>query len=399
MVWKMDKKYKIALSHPIREQLANVILNLNNFELDNKSKNKIKFNKKIWNIKGNIPNFNILNKIRWFLQKIWVINLRFFKTNADISFANNGFLFTNKPYIIYIEKATAIFWYSTKNYNNLLSKFLLKNRLKDKKLKKIFFRTKTAMIWFKNTFKKDKIISEILKEKSCFVYPPTTNPEKINIERFKNINKIKVLFISSDFYLKWWKQILNSFKNIRSTNIELTIISKKNKIEENDFKIIQDNLNINFIEAKLDRLSLYKDYINKSHIFLCPTFFDSFNMTINEAISSYLPIITSDFFSIPERIIDWYNWYTFQSPIKNYNNNFVITYEPWRDWKDVNTEIEYMQKKWDLNYIEKFLEDKIQYLLENPDKIYELAKRQKDFYEKHLLINQKSIEKYFLNCI
>jgi len=60
----MDKKYKIALSHPIREQLANVILNLNNFELDNKSKNKIKFNKKIWNIKGNIPNFNILNKIR-----------------------------------------------------------------------------------------------------------------------------------------------------------------------------------------------------------------------------------------------------------------------------------------------------------------------------------------------
>lgn len=405
----MDKKFTIELSHWFREQLLEIIKWLKNFNII--WKNKIKLNRKSWKENKSLNNFDkhiepieIKVLIRQIQRKIWLINLRFYFSKNDILFANNWFLITNKPYVIYIEKATAIFGYFTNNYNKFLTKVLLLNRLKDPNLKKIIFRTKTAMIWFINTYEKDPLIQKYIIEKSTYSYPPDNNTFNNSLNRFKNPDIIKLLFVSWSFIMKWWYQLVKVFNKITqnsSKQIELTIITKIDTIDTESLKIIQKNSNIKLINANYSPEELFKQFYNTHHIFVYPTFSDSFSMVINEAISWFLPIITSNFFSIPERVFEWINWYMFESPYKNYNLNFTIYQEHFSERNDILKTIYTDSINNKLQYVEDFLYEKLILLINNNDLLIKLAEWSQKIYNEILDKNKikNKINEIFLSAL
>lgn len=122
--------------------------------------------------------------------------------------------------------------------------------------------------------------------------------------------------------------MLDAFEATKSSNIQLTIITKTKTIQHKDVIRIQKDSRITLLDAQFSRKELVSRFFATHHIFCCPTYFDSFNMTINEAIAQYMPVITTNFFSIPERIKRNYNGYVCQAPYVNYDTQYVIYEEP-----------------------------------------------------------------------
>lgn len=386
----MDKKYTIAFSHPIREQLAAVVTSLPDFVVDELSASSIKKNTAEWkSLKmfsnfNNYINFSSVSKIsiQERIQKIFgLVNIKIYRTEKDMVFSNGGFLITNKPYVIYMEKATQIFGYTAKNYNKPIGRLMLKNRLGDNNLKYVFFRTETAMSGFLNTFKNDDKIVNLIKQKGRFVYPPTPKFIEPDLERFRNIDTFSFLFVSSAFILKGGKELVNAFNRLceEFDNVELNLITKLGTIDDETLPKIVSNNKIKLHEP-VNRKDLYVDFLIKSHCFVYPTYSDSFSMVINEAISMYLPIITSNFYSIPERVSDGVNGFLFESPFKNYDEKFVIFEEHFSDNNNIIREIYERSNDGKLKYVEDFLYEKMKYLLENKEKAFNLAEGSKRIY-------------------
>jgi hypothetical protein len=379
----MGKKI-IAFSHPFREQLAKLVLGLEDFDLENYSKNNlIILNKKDWNNSSNLNNFNRyliwknnFNLISFIQKKLGLINFKFYlNKNCDLILSNNSFLFTNKPYVIYLEKATAIFGYTAKNYNSFIGKCLLYYFLKQKNLKLIIFRTKTAKIGFLNTFKNNKYIFNLVKKKSVYFYPPINYSFRNNLNRFKNIKNLIFLFNSSSFLLKGGFQVVRSFIELskKYKNIKLILITKISTIDKDSLKLIKSCDLIELYDSNFSQEELFKNFYLKSHILVYPTYSDSFSMVINEAINFNMPIITSDFFSIPERV-DSSMGFLFESPYKNYFSNFKIFEEHISDDPKIILRIYNDSINGKLKYVETFLYNSMKYFIDNIDMVYIYAK-------------------------
>lgn len=392
MVQKMDKKLKISFSHPIREQLAQIAIGLKDFELSFQSRALIITNKNSWKVKSPtvIEVFSkLLNIFKKTLQlKLGLINFKFYRdAQADLYLANGGFLISDKPYVVYAEKSTQLYGYTGKNYNKFLSKKMLKFFLKDQNLKYIFFRTKTGRQGMANIPYFDKKIKKLLKEKSVSIYPPLSNPGKVTLQRFRQKNKIiKFLFVSSIFYEKGGKELLNAFNKLSKevNDVQLTIITKISKLSNEELTKIKSNKKIILLDANFSRKELFLNFFNKAHIFIYPTYSDSFAAVINEAISSYLPIITSDFFSIPERVINGYNGFLFKSPFPNYDENMVIYKEHFTKNSFFPDVLFYKDNKIFLFNVENFLYSKMKLLATNKKLLHKMAKNSKKIYKKNM---------------
>lgn len=411
----MDKKYIIGLTHTFREQLADVILDLKNFLVYDPDK-LVTTNVSEWNgiamfdSFARYINFSSITKIPLVsrIQKILgLINIRYIDRkkyiSSDVLFANGGFLISNKPYITYLEKATQIFGYTAKNYNKPIGRWLLRNRLKDDNLKFVFFRTETAKIGFINTFSDDAVVKDMIIKKGVSVYPPAFPAEgSESLERFKNPTVVRFLFVSSSFLLKGGVELINAFDRLSKElrDIELTIITKIGTIDDSTLKIIKNHKQIVLIEP-MSRDVLYSEYFLKSHCFVYPTYSDSFSMVINEAIGSFLPVITSDFFSIPERIIDGENGFLFKSPFKNYDDRFVIYEEHFSDDVNIIKKIYDAGNSGSLKYVEDFLYRKMKLLATDKDALLKMAQKTKSIYYQKLdrIANRKSVENFFLRAI
>lgn len=384
MEQKVGKKIIIALSHQIREQLAEVVLCTKSFRLDTKSKLLIYTNKSSWKSKPKKKITLISKCIEYTQKKLGLINFRiFFSRDANMVFSNGGFLITNKPYIAYIEKPTQIFGYTAKSYEKPIGRFMLNFFLRQKNLKFVFFRTEAALSGMLHIPLLGKRTEAMIKQKGTVIYPPIRNPHNTSTERFKNLRNIRFLFVTSAFYEKGGIELLNAFQRLRKRygdRISLTIISRTNTMEDSDLRRIQSTAGITFSEP-ISRSKLYKQYYNTAHVFVYPTYSDSFSAVINEAISAYLPIISSDFFSIPERVIDQETGFLFNSPFKNYDQNMVIFEEHFTDDSSFPSDLPEKRSTGKLDYVEKFLEEKMAFFVENPKEIEVMAKKTKVLYE------------------
>ncbi len=386
------KPYVLALSHPMRESFSDLVSDLPHFAIDPLTQSQIQQSKHVWK---KIPMFQSFEAFldpasasqKSFFEKVQrtfgLLNVRRFRTNTNVTLANGGFLFTNKPYVIQIEKATQIFGYSARSFRSPIGRFMLRNRLKDKNLSCMVFMTETALIGFRNTFKDDKAISALAKEKSAWCYPPANNPRHASLERFQNIKTISLLFVSSSFLLKGGRELVRAFVRLaeKKRTVHLTLITHKGTIDPESLKLIRQCKQITLVEAGLDRKDLFIRYLNKAHCFVYPTYSDSFSMTVNEAIAAYLPIITSDFFSIPERVQHGKNGYCFKSPFANYSKGFAITEEHFGDQPKINRLIFDAAQAGKLDFVEEFLYTNLLRIANNPSELLRLAQGSKHMYE------------------
>lgn len=124
------------------------------------------------------------------------------------------------------------------------------------------------------------------------------------IEPFKHIKKekhekVSLLFISMRFFTKGGKELLEAYDILKKRyDIELTIISN---VPEEWRRRYPD---IRFLEPKISRTDIMKNFFPRTDIFILPSYMDTFGMVFLEAMASGVPIVSTNTFAIPEIIGD-----------------------------------------------------------------------------------------------
>lgn len=250
------------------------------------------------------------------------------KKECDLVFSYNRFI-NGKDYIINLENPTALYHYSLRRNKTFLGKRKLKKELSNDNLKKIICISKACF----NTASK-LLNNEINREKLLQIYP-CIEDKKILIEDLQKKSyreTLKLLFISSEFYLKSGKEILESFKLLSDHKIELTIITDIKKLKKDDLEEIKNNKKIRLLEFNLKFEELEKIYEN-SNILLHPTRQDSFALVILEALKNGIPCIGTDIYAIPEMIEDGKNGFLTEPKFLFFEKNNLPNPKVWNNRK------------------------------------------------------------------
>ena len=127
------------------------------------------------------------------------------------------------------------------------------------------------------------------------------------------------MFVSSHFYLKGGREVLEAFKVLRNQykNIELSMVS----MAPDD--VVGEHKDVSFVYPMLSKQELYDRFFLDSDIFVLPSYQDSFGMVYLEALSCGLPVVATDMFAVPELVEDGVNGFLVESPIKYFNDDYT----------------------------------------------------------------------------
>ena len=345
-----------------------------------------------WRVKVNYKEI-ILLKLVSILQ---IPNVRYI-SNAilkwvDLLHTPWQLIINNKKYVVEIDnvaclsfyKLSTLFWFLGKN---VISYFLRRENCR--KIICISEAAKHSMIQF---FNDDKI------SQKCVVSYPFVSDKSLKIEDITVQIPPKLLYISSDFYLKWWKELLKAYIWVkkRNPNIALTIITKIDSIQDEDKKLLS-NTDIQLVEANITKDVLYRDYYLTHDIFICPTYKDSFWLVFLEALSCGLAIITTDMFAVKEMVISGYNWQVITSPISVFTKNYLP------DPKRRDVDIGEFAISHD-NYFDSFratLEKTIENIINDYQTILSYKKNSLQLYQEkfHNNIRIKHLERIYLDSL
>jgi len=264
-------------------------------------------------------------KLGAMLQKLKIPRMMIVKPgNYDLIHSSRGIIpiqfWNRKPWVIDMEHVHSFFGLNPHLIKNKFLKRFIEKKLESKYCKKVLCHceaTRQAFFHFLDCEKfKDKI--EVLYP-SSHISSFTREPHK----------KIRILAIMSIFYGKAGIQVLKVFSKIQKKypNVEFWIradvpeeLKKKTKL--NNVKYMDYFGNI------IPREDLIKDVYTKCDIFFYPTLVDSFGYSLIDAMTTRLPIVSTNLYAIPEIVRNEENGIIVKIPgyelSKEYNQTF-----PW----------------------------------------------------------------------
>lgn len=195
---------------------------------------------------------------------------------------------------------------------------------------------------------------EINEDKLLQIYPYIED-KSISLKELKKkslTKELKLLFISSEFYLKSGKEILECMKKINNSLIKLIIITQVKDIKKEDLIQIKKDRRIELLEFNLPFEELEKIYI-ESNVLLHPTRQDSFALVVLEAIKYGIPCIATNVYAIPEMIKNNKNGFLIEPKYLFFDENNMPNPEVWNNRKNTSYS-NYCDEK-----IVHFLEEKI----------------------------------------
>jgi len=353
-------------------------INFNEYNFFYRKNKNYEFNSKIKLLLSKFVKSKLADKLG-LIQRIKVK-----KNNYDIAFSYNRFLNTNnKPYIIYLENPTALYHYSLDRNKTFLGRERLKNYLNDSNLKSIVCLSKACY----NTLDKFYNIPNHINVQQ--IYPLVTDNDLGNhqIEKRALKNRLNCLYISSQFYLKGGREILETFRKISlsdsNLNIHLKIITRIRELEEKTLKEIDNLSNVELNDFKYNKEELRNIY-NNNDILLNPTRQDSFSLVVLESLKSGNVVISTDLYAIPEMVEDKTNGYLIEPRYRFFDYENLPNEEVWNN-RENTIKSNYINKE-----IVDFLYNKIIYLYNNRKvlKKYSIRSYNKslvgEFSEKHI---------------
>lgn len=313
-------------------------------------------------------------------DKLGIIQIVNKKTDYDGLISYNRFLSTNKPYIIILENPTALFHYRLGRNKGIYAKRKIIECINDKNLKAIVCISKACYETFNQIYSIDH------SEKLYQIYPLILDTTNKNVSKTNRI--LSCLYVSSDFYLKSGAELLEVASLQKS--VEFTIITKINSIDNCDIEKIKNMSNVTLIEFNLSKDELQKIY-NKNDILIHLTRQDSYSLVIFEAIKSNLSIIATSVYAIPEMVKNNRNGFLTNPKYYFFDKQNMPNKEVW-----CNRENTIYSKYIDTDIIE-FLNNKLEYLLANPNVLDQMKKENEKIVS--LEFSEKKIVKQWENLI
>lgn len=283
----------------------------------------------------------------------------------DVDFSYNRFIHTDRPYILVVENPTAMVHYSARRMFSLMGRIRLKKTFSDENLKAIVCMSEACAGTMSYYY---KIPSRV---KILQIYPYICDGfEKGSQGMEKKLEQetVNCLFISSDFLLKGGGELLEAIDRNRwyeNNKLHLDIITRLDKLSKRQLDAIKSYKNVTLFDFKFSKKELNKFY-EKANIFINPTRKDSFSLVTLEALKFGCAFLTTNVYAIKEMVLEDYNGYLI-------NNR----YKYWTDDNLINKKVKYHQKNTICKeYIDEkvvdFLTEKLNYLLEDRDKLKKL---------------------------
>lgn len=247
-------------------------------------------------------NFKINRKINRFYHNSFHDKISF--PNADVYHFFNGINYGDKPWLSTFETILPRYVYPKKSHKAV--EVLARDNCK-KLLAFSEFNKNMQLSFLKENFPNHL---DSIKDKIEVLYSPQNVNPNCNYDRFKEIDTLKCLFVGHDFFRKGGREVYNVIENMvnEGTQIELTVVSKvtsdnyisqtgkedevkwKDKLTSSDFCKYHDSLpNEKVI-----------DLMQNHHVFLFPSFQETFGYVVLEAQSNGLPVVSTAIRALPE---------------------------------------------------------------------------------------------------
>lgn len=263
--------------------------------------------------------FNLLRKMTTRISYFFrVPRMFYFRAKAELIHTSRGIIPLNKkPWVMDIEHAKSFFddhkiLYSPRG-RKIVKKFLF-----SKYCKKLMPHCQAAKKSLLYHFGKE------LGQKIEVVYPA------IPIQKFrvkqKKENSVKILFVANKFYEKGGLELLQSFEVLKRKYEKITLVMKAKVPPEIEKKLPS---NVKIIKENLPYSKLLREVFATSHMFVFPTYIDTFGFALLEAMSVGLPIVATNIFAIPEIIEDGKNGFLIDAKKYDWSNENGIMKEKW----------------------------------------------------------------------
>lgn len=260
------------------------------------------------------------NKINTLRQIFGIPNIRFkYVTSHDLLFTYGCMLFSNKPFVTYLETGLAPFNYSLRIARHPLARWLFLSSALTKNCRKLIFMSEAAKKSFFGTLNYTGSVRQKLEGKSVVIYPLV--PTQASSPKAFPTQRLKLLFVGI-FYMKGGLELVHAFQKLTRMypdQLELTLVTLVHMVRPSDLALMRDTPGINLIDATLNEEKMRALY-SEHHIFTLPTFREGFGLVLVEALAHGMPIIATDQFATTEMVINDYNGFTYRNhPLKDYD--------------------------------------------------------------------------------
>ncbi len=351
------KKIKVLLFQPyLRQHILNFGRGLTNVNFDWQPTKNVRYSYKT------LPEFEKeinrvkKNKINILRQILGIPNIRLkYSSSHDLLFTYGCMLFSNKPFVTYIETGLAPF-----NYNHVIARHPLAPLLflasaLTAHCKKIVFMSEAAQKSFFSTLNYRDSLRQKLEKKCTVVYPLV--PTRASLSKSFPSQKMKILF-AGVFYMKGGLELVHAFQKLEATypdQAELTLVTAIRMIRPADVELIRSVKNINLVDAVLTEEEMSNLY-TENHIFCLPTFREGFGLVLVEALAHGMPIITTDQFATTEMAIAGYNSFVYPDhPLKDYQPKTFAMLGKYYHPRDFYRDLFILQNKGELLLLEDFI--------------------------------------------
>src|SRR3990170_3380497 len=108
--------------------------------------------------------------------------------------------------------------------------------------------------------------------------------------------------------------IVQNLKKILNKKYKISLKYKGNVPENKKLKLP----NVTYLKNIPNPEQFYREIFGDCDIYVQPTMIDSYGVSILEAMSTGLPIVCTDDFTLPEMVEDGYNGFTVKTPLSWY---------------------------------------------------------------------------------
>lgn len=331
---------------------------------------------------------------------IGVPNIRIKLTNqGDVLFTYGCFLFSNRPFITYLETGLAPFNYDVGIAKNPVARFIVALSLLSPQCKQLVFMSEASRRSFLASVSYPEWVKNIANKKSQVIYPLVdTSAAEPKVWS----GELKLLFAGL-FYMKGGMELAHAFERIRgeNSNVSLTIITVLRMIQDEDLHYLESIPGLTLIDATLNEQEMRQKY-REHDIFVLPTFREGFGLVLIEALAHGMPIIATDQYATAEMVIDGENGFIYPDhPLKDYDPVTFRMLGKYYSPADFYTDLFRYQKDGILKPVESFIESSVEQFLKDTLLLARFSKASVDLYhqkfEAEKISNQ--IEAVFLEAV
>lgn len=309
-------------------------------------------------------------------------NIRFrWEKNGQLLFTYGCLLITNRPYVVWIENGAALHGYDPKILAHPLAGLFLLPFAVDPHLKHLVFMSEAARKSFFATLPVGKgWLRKRLESKGIRLYPKFPEPSEREAKRYSG--ELRCLF-TGVYYMKGGRETLFAFQELRREhpNVFLTVLTPLHLLHADDRKLLEDTDGVTLVDATLQRPEMEALY-RKHHIFLFPSFKDTFGLVLIEALSFGMPIIATDQYAVTEMVTDGYNGFVLPDhPFTDYDRKTFFMYGKYYDARFFYQSLFAAQKDGKTRILTDFIQSSLRQYLAQPELIEKHSRNSYALYD------------------